>query len=511
MKTAACTIRLTHRFAKGPITLAYHVLILVAFAWLVRLPYLVPTVIHWHESTYIILGQDILNGHLPHTVLSELKPPFAALPYSLFIVLFGKSIAAIRIGGTLCVLSAALLIYCAGRKLFGAGGALLAGMSLIAFATTDSGAGATLLEHVALVPLACMVLLLSARDEEKKSCFSIGLAIGLAATLKTNLALFALAPLLAISSQWRRDGLKKTTTHALLLLLGLGVPCGIICSIYLFSGNLALWWHACVLGPIESARYHRETFFEHLPELSKQAHDANLGALLLCWLLPVHGLLLSLKDKRGDVKSFMITMATCVVSGFATMLAPGVLHARRYYIALLPFTAAMSVPSYQWCVSGKNRLLSTTIICTAFLIALLPVFLQYKSAWQAVIEGRNNDSARQVADYLQARHVSGTYVYFHTAHIGYWLTGANEPTRFVHPTDMDNPRLLAVLYKDPSSPQQELETIFAKKPHYVVDYIRNRTTSNEGEFTRGLDRELSANYRLEAKFGTTGVFSRTKD
>lgn len=85
--------------------------ILASIAVLVRLPYFCQTVIHWHESTYILLGQDILSGHLPQTVLSELKPSFAALPYAVFIALFGKSIAAIRLGGLVSVFLSSFIVY----------------------------------------------------------------------------------------------------------------------------------------------------------------------------------------------------------------------------------------------------------------------------------------------------------------------------------------------------------------------------------------------------------------
>ena len=66
--------------------------ILFLFTLLVRLPYFVPTVIHWHESTYILLGQDILNGHLPQTFYSELKPPAAGVPYALLFCCSGSQL-----------------------------------------------------------------------------------------------------------------------------------------------------------------------------------------------------------------------------------------------------------------------------------------------------------------------------------------------------------------------------------------------------------------------------------
>lgn len=77
--------------------------ILLFVAVFVRLPYFTYAVIDWDESTFILMGDSLLRGHLPLTALSVLKPPLAYLPYAFFIHLFGHSIAAVRLGGLICV------------------------------------------------------------------------------------------------------------------------------------------------------------------------------------------------------------------------------------------------------------------------------------------------------------------------------------------------------------------------------------------------------------------------
>lgn len=87
------------------------VLALLAITLATRLPYFAVSVVNWDESTFALLGQDLLDGHLPYTHLWDTKPPLVYVMFALFIYLFGRSIAALRIGGMLCVWAAASVLY----------------------------------------------------------------------------------------------------------------------------------------------------------------------------------------------------------------------------------------------------------------------------------------------------------------------------------------------------------------------------------------------------------------
>jgi hypothetical protein len=58
---------------------------------LVRFPYYFIDVINWDESTFILMGQSILDGHLPYTELWDIKPPLAFAAFAFFIMVLGKS------------------------------------------------------------------------------------------------------------------------------------------------------------------------------------------------------------------------------------------------------------------------------------------------------------------------------------------------------------------------------------------------------------------------------------
>ena len=485
-------------------------LILLLLTILIRLPYFVPTVIHWHESTYTILGQDILNGHLPQTFYSELKPPAAGLPYALFILLFGKSIAAIRLGGALCIWLASVVINVACRDRFGRLSAFLASISLIIFATTENHAGCTMLEHIAILPLAFVVYLFACREWTVNTFLRMGLAIGLAAMLKTNLAFFGLAPLLMAFFKWKEFALDGVCKRSLALLAGIAIPQLVVVLIYFVTGNLDLWVQSSFVASFASASYQRGQFAQRIPEVLQQIKGANLAAVFLCWALPIFNLIRVFRSsqdpdvERKRERDFLLAMLACIICSFVTMLVPGVIHARRYYLAMVPFTAAMAAPAFQYLQQHSKRSLCLCIVVCAFLISLLPVVSAYETALM-YITGKKVDQEFEVAKYLNARSVKDHYVYFHAAHIGLWLTGAVSPTRFIHPTNMDKSDVLATLYVRPSTPKQELDEIFSKQPIYVVTRFRDGE-SQEGEFTSGLDKKLKESYVLEKAIGNFGIF-----
>jgi hypothetical protein len=72
---------------------------------ILRLPFFFPDTIDWDESTLIIMGQGILDGYLPYDRIWDSKPPLAFVAFAGAIELLGRSVAAIRFVGYLCVVS----------------------------------------------------------------------------------------------------------------------------------------------------------------------------------------------------------------------------------------------------------------------------------------------------------------------------------------------------------------------------------------------------------------------
>lgn len=152
--------------------------LLVFLVFVMRLPYFFKDIFNWDESTFILMGQSILDGHLLYTDLWDVKPPFVFLSFALIIAIFGKSIIAIRFGGFLIVSIISFLTYCIGTSLWNYSVGVIAGIfsvGFICFWSSGLSAGESLLtEHLALVPLMISLYLLITKKMSYKLIFWTG-------------------------------------------------------------------------------------------------------------------------------------------------------------------------------------------------------------------------------------------------------------------------------------------------------------------------------------------------
>ena len=85
--------------------------VLVVVSIFIRFPFFFRDYVDRDESTFILMGQSWVNGHLPYTQLWDLKPPITFLYFAIIIKIFGKSFFAIRFFGSLLVALTALFTY----------------------------------------------------------------------------------------------------------------------------------------------------------------------------------------------------------------------------------------------------------------------------------------------------------------------------------------------------------------------------------------------------------------
>lgn len=490
------------------------ILVLFLITTFLRLAYFYPTVIFWHESTYILLAQDLLSGHLPQTVISELKPPFAVLPYALSIICFGKSIFAVRFGGLISIFLSSVFVYLGGRKHFGRIAALLAAICLSLFVTLEKDAGCVMIEHFALLPLALVVYLWPLRWS-KTTAIAIGLAIGLAAAIKTNLTLFVLAPLGLICNSYKSIGTRRSLLLCLLLLSMVCLPRIVVLLIYLWTGHFDLFWQATVIAPALSVSNHRQELIAKFPALLEQLGKVNLIAVTFSWLFPIMAFVRAYRRRVVGEWTFVLGMTLMLLSGLVTIAAAGVLHARRYYLVLVPFSSVLSGLIFRDIFNMSQRKLARAswaiALVVSFIVLCIPILMQYWKYWSDVEKRQQEDTAYQISKYLIQHQVKGKYVYFHSAHIGYWLTDSLIPTRFVHPMDMERPFLLRNLYVSPSSPSQEIHNIMSKHPLYIIRRLPLSKGKTKSEFVGLLDCKINQDYYLEKTINNVGIFRKIQE
>jgi len=446
-----------------------HLLLLLLLALAVRAPFFFSAVVDWDESTYILLGQDLLDGHLPGTNLVD-HNPLVYVAYAGFLLVFGKSVMAVRMGGLLCVYAAAGVLYELGARIRGKAAGFFAGAWLIIGSTTLSrSGGATMTEHVALLPLSMLVFALLAGAQSARRIFLMGLAAGFAGLIRANL--FYLGPALAliVLAEERAGGAKRVIGREALLLLGGLTPVAALAAVYLVAGDFDVF---VTVSFKEAAAYSAAagSIGRRLGLTARLVtHSLSCGGTAI-WIAFICGVT-HMWVRRRETAEPRHAAALLTLFGFClwSIMDTGP-YFSHYLMQLLPF---MCVPGGAWLASlcaGRDRV-AMTLAGLLLLSPIHPVLNATSMLVTKIRSGRGlySDRAYRIAEYLNKRDVEGEYVLFLVDHIGYWLTGAKLPTRHAHPSNLGKPESLSVYDEwEEGSLTREIGRALAKRPVYIV-------------------------------------------
>jgi 4-amino-4-deoxy-L-arabinose transferase-like glycosyltransferase len=232
---------------------AVALLLLAGLTLIVRAPFWANAVMDWDESTFILMGQSIVDGHLPYTDLWDIKPPLLFALFAGFIGALGRSIVAIRLGGALFVYATSIVIFfLAGRFFDRASGIIGAALYILAASLFYNGQ-VTYSEHLAVLPLVGSVALLSGYPYPGKSLLrSLGLGACCCAScfIRANLIIpsIVIGTIAAIGTL--RSGCRTAAYHIAACVLGGIVVFAAVMAPYGVSGNFDVFWDAVVVAPL---------------------------------------------------------------------------------------------------------------------------------------------------------------------------------------------------------------------------------------------------------------------
>ena len=253
-------IELAHSFVTSEFTIIGAVCI---WALVLRLPFFFPDTIDWDESTLIIMGQGILDAFLPYEHIWDSKPPLAFVALGA-IQFLGKTVAAIRFGGYLCVILTSYFVYRASYLI--AQNKLSACMAaLVSAAMMSMLEPALMTELLCVAPLSAALLLLLSHHSKSSLMFSVGVLIGIAVMIRANLAVLALAVGGFVISRPPLVPLSRLVTRGFAYTSGVLLVVIITVIPYLISGRLQLWFDTVILAGIEFSSNRRS--WENLQKL----------------------------------------------------------------------------------------------------------------------------------------------------------------------------------------------------------------------------------------------------
>jgi hypothetical protein len=472
---------------------------------IVRLPSFFFSVFDWDESTMILMGQSIIDGYMPYIDAWDMKPPLAFYVYALFIILFGKSIIAIRLGGLLCIYCASLFIYKAGNVIHSKTAGILSALFLIVFVSIGPSGLSTMTEHILIMPIAFIVYVLVAKDINKKVAFIIGTILGMAILVRTNIFFESFAICILLLSGFLNPSMTvpDRIKRCIVLIIGISIPIFLIGYYYVIHNALDIFLKTNIatisayVGLKEASLVNKiDIFFFNI--------EQNIKMNLFLWITFVLGILYIIFLKRWKDKFLLILMTIFTFQIFSLFIT-GQRFGHHYFVTSMPLMCLMSgLALSQWLTDNKTRkiLYSVTVmlIIAGLLFALQENVMKYdREIVSRIVEKQPllDDSCYKIARLLNNEDVRGQYIYIvNSCHIVNWLTESRYPTKYVHPSNLLEREYMIKIVDGPSATKEkELLKILSKNPTFII-YKQASWPEQLDRYKEILDNEIKANYEL---------------
>ena len=473
-------------------------LIFTVISILIRLPFFFRDYIDRDESTFILMGQSWVDGHLPYTELWDLKPPITFLFFAGIIYFFGKSFIAIRLFGTFLVAMTAFFSYKIGERLNTKKIGFWAGVLCVILQSMFGSIQGVMSEHLCMVFFISGIYLLI-ESKQSFQYLSAGLLMGLALMTKLNIAYAVLLVGLYILYDFFRY---KVFLKGLwnFILYGAGIVCIILLTVlpYYFSGQIEVWWKSVVLASLEYASARRHSLLSLAPTFL-----ILIGFFIFVWKRNY----LNFKDRKVQI------LLLAVLGVLFSFFKAGRINS-HYLIQLYPVLVVLvAVVASRFAFFQKFDYRPYVL----FLLLLLPMesYLEYVAILKNKINKGTfyNGEGITVPYYLQANKLETKNVFFLEYHIGYWLLGATPPTvAATHPSNLCRYELFPYFENPRKTAVEELRFIMEEIQPEIVITRKNRLIFDEKleAENRYMNSYLEKNYTTLTDVDGAEIRARSK-
>jgi Dolichyl-phosphate-mannose-protein mannosyltransferase len=461
---------------------------------LVRFPFYFASVIDWDESTFILMGQNLLDGNLPYVELWDNKPPLA---FAFFapVILFWKSIVAVRIAGTICVFTTAYFTYRIGTRIWQREVGLLAAIFSVVFISLLPAGQATMTEIIALVPTMGALLILHRGTSNLTILFFAGCLLSIATLVRTNLGYVAVAVGLVSVCLEISNGFGPFLKRAGAYGLGGLLPLTLVFLPYVITQNENLFFNSVFLAPLYYVKSHYSSATEATFVLIRAWDFSNV----ILWIGFLGGVVLFAthwKHYDAAQRYQTILISTFFLSMVWSIMSTGS-DFPHYRIQLIPFMSLFAGYFFSFLQSNVSRGPSLILLIIGLVVPAKPVLDQYASlvAKLAAHQPLESDRGYRIASYIKSHNPSGESIYMMTDHVVYWLLGLNPIAKSVtHPSTIGREYLLKLFLGQHASTEGELATILAKRPLFLVK--PENVWYLPSDAIKMLEDSISANYVL---------------
>ncbi len=460
-----------------------------------RFPFFFRDYIDRDESTFILMAQSWVDGHLPYTELWDLKPPLAFLFFSGIIYIFGKSFVAIRFFGALTVALVSFYTYKAGKEAHSARIGFWSALGCVYLLSLFGSLQGVMSEHLSML-FFMPALYLLLKHKQAKWIFTAGIMLGISLMMKLNLAYAVIGIflwVLGISIHKRK--FHKGFTEILLLGSGVIIPVAATFFPYLVSGIPEVWIDSVIRAPLAYSDDLKSSVFKVLPLVA-----VLLLFGLLCW-----------KKKWIDFSDHRILLLSLALSGVVfSFLKSGKVNG-HYLMQIYPMILILLGIA----LSRAMRYREIYHPLALFLAIALPV--ESYAEFANIIDNKRthgtffNGEGFTVPEFIREHELNPEEVLFFEYHIGYWVLDTSPPSKAAtHPSNICRPALYPYFRNPRKNALEELNYLLdSLKPKTVVTRkdktVFDREYIEEDAYVRAY---LSEHYRLEGIVGRAEVFSR---
>jgi len=428
-------------------------LFLFGTTFFIRFPFFFRDYIDRDESTFILIGKSITDGHLPYDFLWDLKPPMLFYVFAFVEWVFPHSLIAIRFFGVFIIfLSAIFLIQIA--KTIGAKNGFLIALSYVILSSLFGSIQGVMSEHVAVF-FFLPALLLFLKNKAPINLLLSGVLFGCALLCKLNFAytLFALF-LYYFIFYYKSIGFLSITKNIFITSSGLALTFVLSAIPYIVQNKLALFIDSVFLATLE---YGHKT---NIPVFNKLSTAAWIIAISLFFIL----LAVMFVEKENKKKAGMFI--ALLVSTIFTFYSSGVVNG-HYLIQVFPFMAILFLGFTVGNELKFNYLKYTLLV----LLLSIESYIEYYRIIKQYSENSTfyNGRAFSSINELKKLNLENKKIFFADYHIGYWFLNKYPLTKSVtHPSSLSRPAFFKH-FGDTRSSLEELKFILEEiKPEVIV-------------------------------------------
>ncbi len=470
--------------------------LLLVYSLFVRFPFFFRDYIDRDESTFILVGQSLVDGQLPYMLLWDLKPPVIFYFFASIIYFLGKSFIAVRLVGVIAVVCTAFCTFKLSARLTSVQTGFWIALVCVMLLSMFGSLQGLMSEHICMLFFMPAIYLL-VRSRQPLFYFLAGILVGLSVMTKLNMAY----PGLFLGAYIVIDSLKKRgliLQMALPLLYASGIFLIVFLTFlpYYVQGIGSKWWNSVILASIEYSASRRQSILSLSP----------------IFILTGFLLYLSWRNRWLDFRNRDVHILIVVLIGVLfSYLKAGRVNG-HYLIQIHPILVILIGSAvYHW---RKSLNWKAPFLRYCYLLPLLiPVeaYVEYVAVVRnKIVHGTfYNGEGIRVPQYLFEHKVDTRNILFFEYHIGYWLLGQYPPSKAAtHPSNICRDEIYPYFDNPRRSSMEELHFLLTELRPAIIVVRANRPVFDplEVEENHYVASHLERHYRLLTTLDQASIY-----